>query len=288
MKVIKIATRKSPLAQRQTDLVIESICSFHPEVQCEKVLITTSGDKQQKWSLAEKGGKGLFTKEIEDALLEGEADLAVHSAKDLPTEMPEGLEIRGFLPREDPADMLIMREGLVDGYPKEIASSSPRRRVQGKILMPNAVWCEIRGNVDTRIKKVAMGSTDATFLATAGLNRLGIKSWDGVIFRKLPVKVMVPAAGQGAVALQMRRNDLEWLSEIYCEETFKAVTIERALLIAMEGGCHTAMGGHFDGQKLHVFHEDWGYHGFDMSEAEQLNPELFVRELIAKFESANH
>jgi hydroxymethylbilane synthase len=281
MEPIRIATRKSPLAQRQADLVIETICSHFPDVKCEKLLITTTGDKRQKWSLAEKGGKGLFTKEIEDALIEGAADFAVHSVKDLPSEMPDELEIRGFLPREDPSDMLIMREGLHDGYPKEIASSSPRRRVQGKTLFPNAVWGEIRGNVDTRIKKVAIGSTDATFLAAAGLNRLGIAKWDGVIFRKMPFKVMVPAVGQGAVAVQLRKGTLPWLEKIFCETTHKAVHIERTLLQVMGEGCHTAMGGHFDGKNLHVFHEDWGYRVLEMLPKDQLDPEPFIHRLIA-------
>ena len=281
MQSLRIATRKSPLAQKQADLVIEQICRHFPDTACHKVLITTTGDKRRNWSLSEKGGKGLFTKEIEEALLSGEADFAVHSVKDLPSEMPDELEIRGFLPREDPTDTLVMREGLPDGYPREIASSSPRRRVQGKMLFPNAVWCEIRGNVDTRIRKVATGSTDATFLATAGLNRLGISEWEGVIFRKLPFRVMVPAVGQGAVALQVRKDALPWLDGIFCQTTYRAVHIERTLLRVMEGGCQIAMGGHFDGKVFHVFHEDWGYNVVEMSEQEQADPEPFIRQLIA-------
>ena len=261
-------------------MVMETIQAHFPNVACEKLLITTTGDKRKTWSLSEKGGKGLFTKEIEDALIAGEADFAVHSVKDLPSEMPDALEIRGFLPREDPSDMLVMRDGLPDGYPREIASSSPRRRVQGKVIFPNAVWCEIRGNVDTRIRKVATGSTDATFLATAGLNRLGIDQWEGVTFRKLPFKVMVPAVGQGAVALQIRKGSLPWLNEIFCETTYRAVCIERTLLQVMEGGCQIAMGGHFDGKYLHVFHEDWGYHKVEVPVEEQTEPESFIRQLI--------
>jgi hydroxymethylbilane synthase len=280
MKVIRIATRKSPLAIRQTELVMQAIESLNPDCTCEKVLITTSGDKKQNWSLSEKGGKGLFTKEIEEALIEGDADLAVHSAKDLPTEMPEALQILGFLPREDARDMLVMREGLSDGYPKEIASSSPRRRALSKRVFPNAVWCEIRGNVDTRLKKVAHGSTDATYLAVAGLNRLGIESWEGLIFRPIPVKVMVPAVGQGAVAIQSRAGEFKELNEMCCNATSKAVHIERTLLAAMGGGCQTAMGGHFDGDTLHVFHEDWGIHSVEVPENDRLEPDAFIEELI--------
>ena len=126
MKKVRIATRKSPLALRQTELVSERLHAEFPDLEIEKVLITTSGDKQANWSLQEKGGKGLFTKEIEEAIIDGEADLAVHSAKDLPTEMDERLQIAGFLPREEPNDVLITRAGIAE--PCEIASSSPRRR----------------------------------------------------------------------------------------------------------------------------------------------------------------
>ena len=285
MTTIRIATRKSPLAQRQTDLTIEAISRVNPDILCEKVLITTSGDKRQSWSLSEKGGKGLFTKEIEEALIAGEADLAVHSAKDLPTEMPERLEIRGFLPRENPHDVIIIREGLQDGYPRDIATSSPRRRIQGKQVFPNAVWSEIRGNVDTRLNKVVKGITDGTFLAAAGLNRLGIDIWEGLIFRELPFKVMVPAVGQGAVALQMRKGELPWIDAMCCGSTLRAVTLERALLAAMEGGCQTAMGAHFDGATFHVYHEDWGHHTFEPHDDEVDDPINYVRSLISMLKS---
>ena len=281
MKTIRIATRKSPLAQRQTDLTIEAISKLNPDISFEKVLITTSGDKRQNWSLSEKGGKGLFTKEIEEALINSDADLAVHSSKDLPTEMPGELEILGFLPRENPHDVLVIREGLQDGYPRDIASSSPRRRIQGKTVFPNAVWSEIRGNVDTRLNKVANGITDGTFLAAAGLSRLGIDSWEGLIFRELPFKVMVPAVGQGAVALQTRKGEMEWMQQMCCEQTRLAVTLERALLQAMEGGCQTAMGAHFDGKIFHIYHEDWGHHTFEPKESELGDPNAYAKALIS-------
>lgn len=281
--LIRIATRKSPLAQRQADLVMQAITSLRPDVRCEKVLITTSGDKRQGWSLSEKGGKGLFTKEIEDALLQAESDLAVHSSKDLPTDMPEGLEIRGFLPREDARDVWVLRKGLADGYPREIATSSPRRRAQAKSFCPNAVWSEIRGNVDTRLNKVANGTTEATFLAAAGLNRLGIHEWEGVEFRPLPFKVMVPAVGQGAIALQTRVGDLAWLESLCCEATRLAVTLERSLLFEMEGGCQTAMGAHFDGKAFHLFHEDWGHHTLEPTAENVQEPAPYVRSILERF-----
>jgi hydroxymethylbilane synthase len=283
MKTIRIATRKSPLAMKQTELVCKAIQEVYPEVHCEWVLITTTGDARQQWSLSEQGGKGLFTKEIEDALLSGEADLAVHSAKDLPTLNPEGLEIAGFLPREDPRDVLVMREGLQDGYPRDIASASPRRRIQGKVIFPNAVWCEIRGNLDTRLKKVAGGSADATFLAAAGLNRLEISEWPGLTFRRLPFKVMVPAVGQAAIALQARKGDQLPLAGVCCAITGKAVRLERAMLRCMDGGCQIAMGAHFDGTRFHLFHEEWGYRLCEVPESAHLDADAYCTALIASF-----
>ena len=146
-----------------------------PELKFRIEKMVTTGDRQREWSLEKKGGKGLFTKELEDALLEKRADLAVHSAKDLPSEMPEGLSIAGFLPRESPEDVLVLKDGI--DAPARIATGSPRRRVQLRFLYPQVEFIEIRGNVDTRLAKIADGYADATVLAAAGLNRLGIDSW---------------------------------------------------------------------------------------------------------------
>ncbi len=278
MKKLRIATRKSPLALRQTELVSERLIAEFPELVIEKVLITTSGDKQANWSLQEKGGKGLFTKEIEEAIINGEADLAVHSAKDLPTEMDEQLQIAGFLPREEPNDVLIIRSGITE--PCEIASSSPRRRVQGKQLFPCAVWSEIRGNVDTRLKKIVSGAAEATFLASAGLNRLGIHTWDGLTFQKLNYEQMVPAVGQGAVALQTRAGELDWLGPLFCETTAWAVELERQFLASIGGGCQTAVGGHYDGAKFHVYHEDSGYHAFELTPKDKAETGEFIEKIL--------
>ncbi|MDA9961897.1 hydroxymethylbilane synthase, partial [Opitutales bacterium] len=149
---ITLATRKSPLALKQAELAVEALkAGMGAEV--ELLPLSTTGDRQLEWSLEQEGGKGLFTKELETALLEGRADLAVHSAKDMPTDMPTGLALAGYLPREDPRDMLVFREGV--DVPRVIATGSPRRRSQLSERFPEVEWKEIRGNVGTRLRKIA-------------------------------------------------------------------------------------------------------------------------------------
>lgn len=254
---ITIATRKSPLALAQTHLFRDFLLSHFPTLEVNLLPIVTTGDKQTNWSLQKEGGKGLFTKELEIALLLQQADIAVHSGKDLPTEIPQGLAIAGYLEREDPRDVLITRKGV--DAPKCIGTGSPRRRAQAKALFPKTTWSEIRGNVDTRLKKVASGICDATFLAQAGLNRLGIKQWDGVRFQTLPIEDMVPAVGQAAIAIQCRPEDVAWLQPVMHQPTLAAVTVERLFLHKLGGGCQSAFAGHYADGVLHVFHEDTGY-----------------------------
>lgn len=213
--------------------------------------MTTTGDRRRSWSLEERGGKGLFTRELELALEEERADLAVHSAKDLPTELPPALALAGFLPREDPRDVLVVRAGV--DVPRRIATGSPRRREQAALLFPEAVFGEFRGNVGTRLRKLAEGEADATLLARAGLNRLGIASWPGLVFRTLDIEASVPAAGQGAIALQCRLSQAEHYSGVGDRVTGRAVRIERAFLNGLGGGCHSALAVHFDGVRLHAF-----------------------------------
>ena len=199
MKTLILATRKSPLALAQSEQVAAHLRATLG-VEVELLKIVTTGDKRTEWSLEKQGGKGLFTKELEDALLRGDADLAVHSCKDLPGEMPAGLAVAGYMPREDPRDMLVLRAGI--DSPKLIATSSPRRRLQLAMLFPDASFTEIRGNVDTRLRKIAQDAVaDGTVLATAGLRRLGIGGWDGAEFHSLACEHMVPAVGQAAIAI---------------------------------------------------------------------------------------
>jgi hydroxymethylbilane synthase len=255
-KKLVLATRKSPLALAQAELVAAYLLARMGE-QCEFLRILTTGDRQADWSLEAKGGKGLFTHELEAALLRGEGDIAVHSAKDLPGEAVPGLATVGYLPREDPRDTLVLRTGV--GSPKTFATGSPRRRRQAALLFGDAAFVEIRGNVDTRLRKIAEHHlADATILAAAGLRRLGIASWPGVEFRMLDLESMVPAVGQGAIAVQCRSADVGRFEGVFDSETARSVGLERAVQLALGGGCNTALGAHAAGGKLHLYHEAVG------------------------------
>jgi hydroxymethylbilane synthase len=234
--------------------------SRFPGVAVEVLEMTTTGDRQTDWSLEQKGGKGLFTKELENALLDGRADCAVHSAKDLPTRLPGGLVLAGFLPRESAHDVLVVREGC--GLPKTIATGSPRRRAQGQLLFPQTAWREIRGNVETRLEKIARGDADATILAAAGLKRLGLNAWRGVVFRPLPLTQMVPAAGQGAIAVECSEDRQAFFEGIFDAVTGKAVRIERRFLDLLGGGCDSSQAGHFCNDELLIYHEACGFQRF--------------------------
>lgn len=253
---IVIATRKSPLAMAQTHLAKALFEAAMPECSFRIEKMVTTGDKRQEWSLEKQGGKGLFTKELEDALLEGRADFAVHSAKDLPSEMPAGLALAGFLPRESCEDVLVLREGVET--PKLIATSSPRRRIQLRYLFPQAEFTEIRGNVDTRLNKIADGVADATVLASAGLNRLGIKEWKGVVFRTLSLDECIPAVGQAAVAIQCRAEDVARFAPHLDAETATSVLLERAFLEKLGGGCQVAFAVNYVDTTLRIYHKQCG------------------------------
>lgn len=252
-----IATRKSPLAMAQTQLARELFESRMPGVGFRIEKMVTTGDKRRDWSLEEKGGKGLFTKELEDALLERRADFAVHSAKDLPSEMPKGLAIAGYLPRETSEDVLVLRQGLET--PQKIATGSPRRRIQLRYLFPKAEFVEIRGNVDTRLKKIAAGDADATVLASAGLKRLGISEWEGLTFRTLSLDECIPAVGQAAVAIQCRAEDVDMFGPHLDEETALAVNLERAFLTRLGGGCQVAFAVNYADTTLRIYHKQCGH-----------------------------
>lgn len=251
-----IATRKSPLAMVQAELARELFARGMPDALFRIEKMVTTGDRRQEWSLEKQGGKGLFTKELESALLEGRADFAVHSAKDLPSEMPDGLAIAGYLPRQSCEDVLILKEGVE--MPQRVATGSPRRRIQLRYLFPQAEFTEIRGNVDTRLDKIARGDADATVLASAGLNRLGIESWPKLSFRKLSLDECVPAVGQAAVAIQCRSGDVDTFASHLDEETAVAVTLERAFLEELGGGCQVAFAVNYEAGVLRVYHKRCG------------------------------
>ena len=278
---LTLATRKSPLALAQTEQVAAHL---HATLGCdiELLKIVTTGDQRVEWSLEKQGGKGLFTKELEDALLRGEADIAVHSCKDLPGRMPAGLAVAGYLPREDPRDILVLREGIET--PALIATSSPRRRLQLAMLFPDAQFNEIRGNVDTRLRKIGQDHVaDATVLAAAGLRRLGIDGWQGVAFHALDCQHMVPAVGQAAIALQTRSADAARISALLDARTARAVTLERAFQAALDGGCQTAFAAHVTADTLWFYHHEIGLRSLPLSDAEIDAPEKTARALLTHF-----
>ena len=256
MSKLILATRKSPLALTQTEMVAAHLRN-QLGVETELLKIVTTGDQQAEWSLEQRGGKGLFTSELEAVVKRGEADVAVHSTKDLPGDMPEGLAIGGYMPRADTRDVLVLRAGVET--PATIATGSPRRRMQVKLMFPEVVFSEIRGNVDTRLRKIGeQHVADGTILAAAGLKRLGIETWPGVEFAPLAFDQMVPAVGQGAIAIQCREGEAAKFAAIFDAATARAVNLERAFQAELGGGCHTAFAAHVSGHSLHLFHEKIG------------------------------
>ena len=280
-KEIRIATRKSPLALAQTQLFIKHIEDYGHNAKFQILQIETSGDLNRNWSLSLEGGKGLFTSELERALSNGQADIAIHSAKDMPTEIDDSLPIAGYLLREDPRDALVKISGIE--APSKIATSSPRRRAQGQKLFPRAVWSEIRGNIETRLKKVAAGLCEATFLAVAGLKRLKIDSYRGLDILPIELDSMVPAVGQGAIAVQCVKGQAHFWKKFLDRNTEKAVGIERLFLRKLGGGCHSAFAGHFKDNVLHTFHEDYGYQALALNDQDynNINPVIdqFIQDL---------
>lgn len=265
-----LATRKSPLALAQSEMVAAHLRqTLGVEVELQKFV--TTGDRQTEWSLEQKGGKGLFTSELEAALSRGEADLAVHSTKDLPGEMPAGLAIAGYLPRADTRDVLVLRKGIE--RPAKLATGSPRRRMQLMLLFPDVEFCEIRGNVDTRLRKIGEQQVaDGTVLAAAGLARLGIAGWPGLEFHPLDHGQMVPAVGQGAIAIQTRLEDGARLGAVLHAPTARAVTVERAFQTALGGGCHTAFAAHVTADTLYLFHEQVGLRSLPIDDSDFAAP----------------
>ena len=257
-----LATRKSPLAMAQAELARSFLsCAFSTR-SFSLLPIVTTGDRKKNWSLADQGGKGLFVKELEEALLSGRADLAIHSAKDLPTDMDERLVLAGYLPREAANDVLAIHPQCRS--PRSIASGSPRRRAQISRLFSSVTWLEIRGNVGTRLAKIERGEADGTVLALAGLKRLGLGRPSRLVYLPLTLEQSVPAAGQGAIALQCRREDASEFSDPLDRRTAYDVTLERAILAELGGGCQVACGVWVGGRRALVYHEDYGFSEFPL------------------------
>ena len=250
-KLLTIGSRGSQLALWQANYISARLQELSIASRIE--IIKTTGDHLQTASLVQAGGKGLFTKEIEEALLAGSIDLAVHSLKDLPTEMPKGLVIAAIPEREDPRDAIVgsrlrdLRRGAIVG------TSSGRRAAQLKVVRPDLNILPVRGNVDTRLRKLKEGQYDAILLAAAGLRRLGLES---EIAEILEPEELCPAAGQGALAIETRENDAayEICRQLNHEASCQAVTCERAALARLGGGCQLPVGAFAEsvGGSLHV------------------------------------
>ncbi|THD50092.1 MAG: hydroxymethylbilane synthase [Bradyrhizobium sp.] len=244
-----LGTRGSPLALAQAREARRRLVFAHgwSEEQVAIEVIRTTGDMIQDRPLAEAGGKGLFTKEIDSALLEGRIDFAIHSAKDLPTALPDGVTLAGFLPREDARDALICN--VADSFATlphgaRLGAASLRRQAQARRLRPDLRLQLLRGNVETRLRKVESGEIEATLLALAGLKRLGLADRARAL---LDIDDFLPAVGQGAIAIAARRGDarvLAALTPIDDEATHIALIAERAFLAVLDGSCRTPIAGH--------------------------------------------
>jgi hydroxymethylbilane synthase len=246
---LRIGTRGSPLALVQAREVKSRLAAAAGlEVEAIAIeIIRTTGDIVQDRPLADAGGKGLFAKEIEEALLAGKIDLAVHSAKDLPTELPAGLMLAGFLPREDPRDAFISRKAKTIrelSAAAVVGTASPRRQAFVRRLRPDVGIALLRGNVETRLRKLEAGEVDATLLAVAGLKRLGLLS---AVTAILDPDEFLPAVGQGAIAIETRAEDARTrglVAMVDDAETATALAAERAFLAVLDGSCRTPIGGH--------------------------------------------
>jgi hydroxymethylbilane synthase len=246
-KTLRIGTRGSLLALRQSHWVRDVLIQQWPGLNVELQIIKTTGDIILDVPLAKVGGKGLFVKEIEEALSAADVDLAVHSMKDVPAVLPEGLMIAAIPLREDPRDVLVTHaaRSLAEIAPKaKVGTSSLRRSAQLKVLRPDLVVENLRGNLDTRLRKVEDGHYDAIILAAAGLHRMG---WQHRISQYLDADQFVPAVGQGAIGIEARAADrevLRYLVPLHHAVTAVAVTAERSFLKELEGGCQVPIAGH--------------------------------------------
>lgn len=255
--LIRIATRKSPLALWQAEYVASRLQAAYPGLQVELVGMSTRGDKLLDAPLAKVGGKGLFVKELEQGMLEGRADIAVHSMKDVPVEFPEGLHLAAILEREDPRDALVSnRFRSLAELPADarIGTSSLRRQCQIKSRIPGCTLLDLRGNVNTRLAKLDAGEFDAIILAAAGLKRLG---FDGRIAETLAPEDSLPAIGQGAIGVECRSDDARTnalLEPLHHQPTAWCVLAERAMNRTLNGGCQVPIAGfaQLDGETLHL------------------------------------
>ena len=244
-KIIKIGTRKSPLALIQTNIVMNAIKEFNMDIDIELVPMSTKGDERLDISLSSFGGKGAFISEFEDALIQGRLDLAVHSAKDMPIELPYGLDIVAVSRREDPRDVIITRKGsnIVLSEESIVGTSSLRRQMQIQEQYHVQVKL-LRGNVNTRLNKLKNKEYDAIILAAAGLKRLDKTEGTEYNFEYLPIDTFIPAAGQGIIAVEGRKEKeiVMLLDGFNNEETLYSLQVEREVLRLLNAGCNEPIG----------------------------------------------
>ena len=240
---IRIGSRESKLAVIQSRMVMDAIARTVPEAELELVTMKTTGDRILNKTLDQIGGKGLFVKELDQALRDGRADFTVHSLKDMPMEVPEDLPLAAFSRREDPRDVLVLPEGVTElDRSKPIGCSSRRRQLQLKALFPGVEICPVRGNVQTRLAKLEAGEFSALVLAAAGLKRLGL---EGRISRYFSTNEILPAAGQGILAVQTRQGmDTSCLAAVRDEDAACCALAERAFVRALDGGCTSPVAAH--------------------------------------------
>lgn len=243
--IIRIGTRGSQLALYQAEKVKATLESLFPELQVELKIIKTKGDKILDVALSKIGDKGLFTKEIENELIDGSVDIAVHSLKDLPTKLPEGLKLGAVLERGEFRDAFVSRDGkkLADLKPGAVVTTSSLRRIAGLLKINDKIIIkDIRGNVNSRLQKMEDGYCDAMIMAAAGLQRLGLERY---ITEVIDPEIVMPAVSQGAIAIETRENDPEvddLMAKLNHVATWNAITAERAFLAHLEGGCQVPLG----------------------------------------------
>ena len=251
-KLIRIATRKSQLALWQAEFVASQLRQYYPDLEVELVTMTTEGDRVLDSPLAKIGGKGLFVKELEHSMLRNESDIAVHSMKDVPVELPEGLHIPVVLKREDPRDAFVSNTyATLDELPQgaRVGTSSLRRRCQLAEMRPDLEILDLRGNVNTRLAKLDDGQYDAIILASAGLIRLEMKDR---IKEALAPQVMLPAIAQGAIGIECRQGDSDvetLLQALNDADTFTRVQAERGMNERLQGGCQVPIAGYAELEK---------------------------------------
>ena len=252
-RIVRIGSRDSKLAVMQTELIMHAVTKYHPEIQFELVTMKTTGDVILNQTLDKIGGKGLFVKELDIALAEGRIDCCVHSLKDMPMEVPEELPLLAFSKREDPRDVLVLPEGASElDKSKPLGCSSLRRTLQLKKLYPDMDVRSIRGNLQTRLRKLDEGQYSALILAAAGLKRLGLESR---INRYFTADEIIPAAGQGILAVQGRKGEDYSFLNGYCdEEAWAAGRAERAFVKLLDGGCSSPVAAHAEisGDELYL------------------------------------